>query len=61
MKEGKKGVMIIRYSDGRASGDALVLFDNDQDMEQALEKNRLTIGSRYAELFSSSVREFRMV
>ena len=61
VKAGKDGVMIVRLPDGRASGDALILFDNDHDLEQALEKNRETMGSRYVELFRSSLKEFQMV
>lgn len=53
--------MIVRFPDGRASGDALVLFDNDRDLERALEKNRHTMGPRYVELFRSSLKEFQMV
>lgn len=61
VKDGKDGVMIVRYADGRASGDAMVLFENDRDMETALEKNKMFMGSRYVELFASSLKEFQMV
>ena len=61
VKAGREGVMIVRYSDGRASGDALVLFDNDRDLEHAMEKNRQSMGSRYVELFKSTLKEFQMV
>ena len=61
MKDGHNGVMIVRYSDGRASGDALVLFDSDRDLDRALEKNRQSMGSRYVELYRSSLKEFQMV
>lgn len=61
VKAGREGVMIVRYSDGRASGDALVLFDNDRDLDRAMEKNRQSMGSRYVELYKSSLKEFQMV
>lgn len=61
VKAGREGVMIVRYSDGRASGDALVLFDNDRDLEHAMEKNRQSMGSRYVELYKSTLKEFQMV
>ena len=61
MKDGTNGVMIVRYSDGRASGDALVLFDGDRDLDKAMQKNKHCIGSRYVELFLSSLKEFQMV
>ena len=61
VKDGKDGVMIVRYADGRATGDAMVLFDNDRDMERVLEKNKQSMGSRYVELFASSLKEFQMV
>ena len=60
VKEGKDGVMIVRYTDGRASGDALVLFEN-RDLENAMAKNRQCMGSRYVELYSSTMQEFQMV
>ena len=60
VKEGKDGVMIVRFPDGRATGDAMVLFD-ERDIERALDKNKQSMGSRYVELFASSLKEFQMV
>ena len=60
VKEGKDGVMIVRYTDGRASGDAIVLFEN-RDLENAMAKNRQCMGSRYVELYRSTMQEFQMV
>ena len=51
----------MRFPDGRASGDALVLFDNDRDLDRALDKNHQSMGSRYVELYRSSLKEFQMV
>ena len=61
VKEGRDGVMIVRLPDGRATGDALVLFDSARDLDRALEKNRQSIGARYVELYRSSLKEFQMV
>ena len=61
VKEGKDGVMIVRFPDNRASGDAMVLFENESEQENALKKNRQLMGSRYVELFGSSLKEFQMV
>lgn len=61
VKAGRDGVMIVRFPDGRASGDALVLFSNDKDLDHAMEKNRQSMGSRYVELYRSSLKEFQMV
>lgn len=38
-------------SDGRPSGDGIVEFDTPQDAQQALLRDRHTIGNRYVELF----------
>ena len=53
--------MIVRFPDGRATGDALVLFDSERDLDRALEKNKQSMGSRYVELYRSSLKEFQMV
>ena len=61
VKEGENGVLIVRYPDGRASGDAFAIFDSEQHLEKALEKDRSSMGSRYVELFRSSLKEFETV
>lgn len=61
VKAGRDGVMIMRFPDGRALGDALVLFSNDRDLDCAMEKNRLSMGSRYVDLYRSTLKEFQMV
>ena len=53
--------MIVRFLDGRATGDALVLFDSERDLDRALMKNKQSMGSRYVELYRSSLKEFQMV
>ena len=61
MKDGEDGVLIVRFSDGRASGDAFTVFKSENEMKKALEKDRTSMGSRYVELFRSSVKEFQLV
>ena len=61
VKDGEDGVLIVKFSDGRASGDAFAVFDSDVDLEKALEKDKTSMGSRYVELFRSSVKEFELV
>ena len=54
-------MLIVKFSDGRASGDAFAVFDSDINLEKALEKDKTSMGSRYVELFRSSVKEFQLV
>ena len=61
VKGGKDGVMIVHYADGKATGDGFALFDNEQDLTRALQLNKSMIGTRYVELYKSSVKEFQMV
>ena len=61
VKDGEDGVLIVKFSDGRASGDAFAVFDSDVNLEKALEKDKTSMGSRYVELFRSSVKEFQLV
>lgn len=61
VKDGQDGVMIVHYADGKATGDGFTLFNNEQDLTQALQLNKSMIGNRYVELFKSSVKEFEMV
>ncbi|KAI3791401.1 hypothetical protein L2E82_05169 [Cichorium intybus] len=46
-------------SEGRPTGEALVEFANVEDSKAALAKDRMTLGSRYIELFMSSPDELR--
>jgi epithelial splicing regulatory protein 1/2 len=61
VKNDSNGVMIIRYPDGKATGDAFCLFPTETDVEQALKKQRQIMSGRYIELFYSSVKEFLVV
>jgi hypothetical protein len=61
VKYGTDGVMIVHYADGKSTGDGFAVFSNEQDLTQALQLNKSMIGSRYVELFKSSVKEFEMV
>lgn len=58
---GEEGVLFVRKSDGRATGDAFVLFETEDVAQKALQKHREIIGSRYIELFRSSTAEVQQV
>ena len=53
--------MFVTQVDGRATGDAFVLFNTDEDANIALSKHRELIGSRYIELFKSTTAEVQQV
>ncbi len=53
--------MIVHYADGKATGDAFALFEDEQELTRALQLNKSMIGTRYVELFKSSLKEFEMV
>lgn len=53
--------MIVHFPDGKATGDGFALFDNEQELTSALQLNKSMLGSRYVELFKSSLKEFQMV
>ncbi|KAH6947129.1 hypothetical protein HPB50_017181 [Hyalomma asiaticum] len=55
------GVLFVRKPDGRATGDAFVLFDSEEVASRALHKHRQLIGSRYIELFRSTTAEVQQV
>jgi epithelial splicing regulatory protein 1/2 len=59
--DGADGVLFVRKPDGRATGDAFVLFANESDAPKALSKHRECIGSRYIELFRSTTAEVQQV
>lgn len=59
--DGADGVLFVRKPDGRATGDAFVLFANEADAPKALSKHRECIGSRYIELFRSTTAEVQQV
>lgn len=50
----------ITYNmDGRPTGEAFVEFASLEDSKGALAKDRMTLGSRYIELFPSSPEEMK--
>jgi len=50
-------IMLTTDDMGRSSGEAFVQFNSQEDAKAALKKNRETMGSRYIEIFPSSMRE----
>ncbi|KAK8279786.1 hypothetical protein V6Z11_D09G133500 [Gossypium hirsutum] len=50
-------VHIVLNSEGRPSGEAFVEFTNAEDSKAAMSKDRMTLGSRYIELFPSFSEE----
>ncbi|ELT87306.1 hypothetical protein CAPTEDRAFT_189098 [Capitella teleta] len=59
--DGDEGILFVHQADGRATGDAFVLFANDDDATRALSKHRESIGTRYIELFKSTTAEVQQV
>ena len=57
----ESGVLFVRKPDGRATGDAFVLFKEEDDADKALQKHKEVIGSRYIELFRSTTAEVQQV
>lgn len=53
----ENNVHIVLNSEGRPSGEAFVEFANSEDSKSAMEKDRMTLGSRYIELFPSTAKE----
>lgn len=59
--EGSEGVLFVKKPDGRATGDAFVLFALEEDCQKALDRHRESIGQRYIELFRSTTAEVQQV
>ncbi|KAL5286450.1 ESRP2 family protein [Megaselia abdita] len=59
--EGSDGVLFVKKPDGRATGDAFVLFALESDCQKALSRHRESIGQRYIELFRSTTAEVQQV
>ncbi|XP_034479398.1 RNA-binding protein fusilli isoform X2 [Drosophila innubila] len=59
--DGNEGVLFVKKPDGRATGDAFVLFANECDSPKALGRHRESIGQRYIELFRSTTAEVQQV
>lgn len=61
MLDGESGVLFVKKHDGRATGDAFVMFATEEEGSRALAKHRDIIGSRYIELFRSTTAEVQQV
>ena len=61
MLDDEEGILFVHQADGRATGDAFVLFPNDVEANKALAKHRQCIGTRYIELFKSTTAEVQQV
>lgn len=59
--DGVEGVLFVKKPDGRATGDAFVLFSIESDAPKALSRHRESIGQRYIELFRSTTAEVQQV
>ncbi|XP_045023270.1 RNA-binding protein fusilli-like isoform X1 [Daphnia magna] len=59
--DGDAGVLFVKKHDGRATGDAFVMFATEEEGSKALAKHRDIIGSRYIELFRSTTAEVQQV
>uniref|UniRef100_A0A5K3FD00 RRM domain-containing protein n=1 Tax=Mesocestoides corti TaxID=53468 RepID=A0A5K3FD00_MESCO len=55
------GILFVNRKDGRATGDAFVMFATDSEAERALKNHRQNIGNRYIELFRSTPAEVNQV
>ncbi|MQL79097.1 hypothetical protein Taro_011538 [Colocasia esculenta] len=53
----ENSVHVVLNSDGRPTGEAFVEFANADDSKSAMAKDRMTLGSRYIELFPSTIKE----
>ncbi|KAK3032978.1 hypothetical protein RJ639_035806 [Escallonia herrerae] len=53
----EESIHLTINSGGRPTGEAFVEFSSLEDAEAALSKDRMTLGSRYVELFRSSLEE----
>ena len=59
--DGEVGVLFVKKHDGRATGDAFVMFATEEEGTKGLAKHRDIIGSRYIELFRSTTAEVQQV
>jgi heterogeneous nuclear ribonucleoprotein F/H len=50
-------VHLVVNPDGRPSGEAFVEFNSADDSKEAMKNDRMTLGSRYIELFPSHMKE----
>ncbi|KAH7315861.1 hypothetical protein KP509_21G068400 [Ceratopteris richardii] len=49
-----ENIHIVTHADGRATGEAFVEFHSPEESKAAMKKDKMTLGSRYVELFPSS-------
>jgi len=54
------GIVLARNADGRVTGEAYVLFHDEENFQRAMTRNREHIGKRYIELFKSSGEEMEL-
>ncbi|XP_026849128.1 heterogeneous nuclear ribonucleoprotein F [Drosophila persimilis] len=59
IKTDREGILFVMDRRGRATGEAFVQFESQEDTEQALGRNREKIGHRYIEIFRSSIAEMK--
>ncbi|XP_017490061.1 PREDICTED: heterogeneous nuclear ribonucleoprotein H isoform X2 [Rhagoletis zephyria] len=59
IKPDREGILFVMDKRGRATGEAFVQFESQEDTEQALGRNREKIGHRYIEIFRSSLAELK--
>jgi len=56
-----KAIHLTLNREGRASGEAYVEFETDEDIENALKKDRQHLGKRYVEVFKGKFNEMEWV
>eukprot|EP00795_Rhopilema_esculentum_P001143 gene1143-15490_t len=59
IQNGESGVLLVDHPDGTSTGDAFVIFSDENDAKVALKKHRGKIGQRYVELFRSTQAELQ--
>ncbi|XP_023947834.2 RNA-binding protein fusilli-like [Bicyclus anynana] len=59
--DGAEGILFVTRADGRATGDAFVLFAKEKDSPKALSRHRKLLGDRYIELFRSTAAQVQNV
>ncbi|CAH8641959.1 unnamed protein product [Dicrocoelium dendriticum] len=57
----ENGIYLVAYPEGRPTGDAFVLFNDDLTATKALKRHKDYLGDRYVELFKASPSEMVQV
>lgn len=57
----EEGILFVKNHDDKPTGDAFVLFATEEYAHRALQKHKQNIGSRYVELFRSTISEVQQV